>query len=313
MRAGSSLLTDAAARASTMHLRAAAGRETPTHAHAIFFTTQPLHVRELSISQEERRGTGSTLVRCEDVPAGSQSVRAFLYPLARFASSGWWCGVPRQDEMEGWEQARPCCEWPIMAARSRSLLAAMRAREVELEEDVATLQAQLASTNAPPHQRVKHGSSSRAAAPPAEINLDPARAVAQLSAGLRAFSPILCAPAALLVPEQEDDWTCGHLNLATLLRCFRGRDWSVDVPGIVTLLHLAWAEGFDPHRPYGDREDGWIGALDMLSVLLHLRFDACLLQVVGDVASQGDDAPHQSLMVGLQRQLMFYLANELFE
>lgn len=169
----------------------------------------------------------------------------------------------------------------------------MRAREVELEEDVATLQAQLASTNAPPHQRVKHGSSSRAAAPPAEINLDPARAVAQLSAGLRAFSPILCAPAALLVPEQEDDWTCGHLNLATLLRCFRGRDWSVDVPGIVTLLHLAWAEGFDPHRPYGDREDGWIGALDMLSVLLHLRFDACLLQVVGDVASQGDDAAAQ--------------------
>ena len=164
----------------------------------------------------------------------------------------------------------------------------MRVREAELEAEISSLLTQLASTDVVAPRSRKN----RALAPPESIQLDPAKAIEQLDAGLRKFSPVLCAPTTVLMPEQEEDWTCGHMNLAGLLRCFREPRESC-VEEAVVLLRAAWAEGFDPNRPYGAREDGWIGALDMLSVLLHSRLDACLLQVVGDVASQRDDASAQ--------------------
>ena len=43
-------------------------------------------------------------------------------------------------------------------------------------------------------------------------------AAQQLRSGLRTFSVHLCSPTAVLTREQEEDWTCGHENLAAMLR-----------------------------------------------------------------------------------------------
>lgn len=139
----------------------------------------------------------------------------------------------------------------------------------------------------------------RAPAPPAEIEFEPARAVEYLGIGLRSFTPLLCSRSAALPPQQTDDWTCGHLNLAALLRSManggsleRPLPPKLDAEAILALLRAAWAEGFDENRP-PLKANGWIGAWDMASVLLHLRLDARVVDIVGDMHAQGDSAEAQ--------------------
>eukprot|EP00966_Prymnesium_polylepis_P191582 4439603-Prymnesium_polylepis.1 len=135
--------------------------------------------------------------------------------------------------------------------------------------------------------------------PPAEIDFDtPAKAFECLSAGLGPFKPQLCSTGAVLTPMQSNDWTCGYENLSALLRSLVASGVITQLPpdlsppGIRALLDVAWAEGFDADAPPLP-SNGWIGAMEMLAIMLHLRIDAIVVNIVGDTKSQADDPKAQ--------------------
>ena len=125
-------------------------------------------------------------------------------------------------------------------------------------------------------------SASREARPPGESELS----LQELGVGLRQFGPHLCDPSAVLAPEQTKDWTCGYECLAALVRTLLPDAAALDLKpvGIRALRDAAQAAGFNTAvQPL--EADLWIGAIDMATVLLHLRCDAHIIELIEPVGA----------------------------
>ena len=123
-------------------------------------------------------------------------------------------------------------------------------------------------------------SASREARPPGESELT----LPELAVGVRQFGPQLCDTSAVLAPEQTKDWTCGYECLAALIRTLLPDAAALVLKpaGIRKLREAAQAAGFNTAVQPLDA-DLWIGAIDMATVLLHLRCDAHIIELIEPV------------------------------
>lgn len=129
------------------------------------------------------------------------------------------------------------------------------------------------------------------------------RLTEQLAASL---SPRICCAEGVL-PRQRTNWDCGYANLGALLCTLDSRG---ELPASATslvspiragngiakiqgLIERSWREGFDQGSARQYRfslanksgRAGWIGAPEAYALLLHLRLDSFIIEVVDRRAS----------------------------
>lgn len=133
-------------------------------------------------------------------------------------------------------------------------------------------------------------------APQPPERLEAAGGVAEVAESLAPFAPAMCCPDARW-SRQLHDWTCGHVNLASIMSTLIARglaeragtaDGAPGVRLVQQLVEGAWREGLDAEGAVlhggalvGKRgRKAWLGAVDALIAMWHVRVESFMVEIV---------------------------------